>query len=42
MSEKPIDEQIADLERKIAACRDLPGYGERVKAMHAKLDELRG
>jgi hypothetical protein len=25
-----------------SACRDLPGYAERVKAMQAKLDELRG
>ncbi|MEO7172556.1 hypothetical protein [Flavobacterium sp.] len=40
MSEKPIAEQIADLERKIAACRDLAGYAERVKAMQAKLAEL--
>lgn len=41
MSEKPVDEQIAELERKLEACRDLPGYAERVKALQAKLDELR-
>jgi hypothetical protein len=36
------EEEIADLERKLAASQRLPGYGDRVKAIEARLAELRG
>lgn len=34
-------EETADLERKLAASRDRPGYGDRVTAIEARLAVLR-
>lgn len=36
-----VAEQIADLEARLEASRGLSGYAERIKAIEAKLAELR-
>jgi hypothetical protein len=41
MPETSRDEEIAALERKLEASRDRAGYAERVKAIEARLVELR-
>lgn len=41
MPETSQQEQIAALERKLAASRDRPGYADRVKAIEEQLAKLR-
>jgi hypothetical protein len=36
-----VAEQIADLERRLEASRGLAGYADRIKAIEARLAELR-
>jgi hypothetical protein len=35
------EQEIAELRRKLDASRGIPGYGDRVKAIEARLAELK-
>lgn len=41
MPETPKQDEIDALERKLAASVDRPGYADRVRAIEARLAELR-